>query len=210
MDRRRTDDAGRLTGRVAHAYARAMRTTAAALVCFLTVAVGCATADVPELAAGGQRLRTGKSDPDPGMRELGPIEAINGSGCGGFGAKGTYEGALNELKNRGAAMGADYVQIFTMTEPHRTASCYDDEFTIRGMAFKASAAPRARPRRAPVATPAADDSDGEESAARTCEPVCSPGFVCRDGVCEPVCNPPCEKGETCTRKRVCEPTPPGA
>jgi hypothetical protein len=48
------------------------------------------------------------------------------------------------------------------------------------------------------AKPAAAKSDG-------CDPPCSPGFACKANVCEPVCNPACEKGEICTRKRVCEP-----
>jgi hypothetical protein len=43
-----------------------------------------------------------------------------------------------------------------------------------------------------------------------CDPICSPGFACRDGQCIPQCNPPCEAGEICTRKRVCEPAPAAA
>ncbi|HEY6863507.1 MAG TPA: hypothetical protein VI319_06365, partial [Burkholderiales bacterium] len=112
-----------------------------------------------------------------------------------------------ELKNRGAAMHADYVQIYTVTEPHSETGCYDNKFVIRGTAFKAA--------RATVPAAKAADSDSAETApkaapASSCDPPCSPGFACKAGACEPVCNPACEKGETCTRKRICEPTPAGA
>jgi hypothetical protein len=57
-------------------------------------------------------------------------------------------------------------------------------------------------RDAPVKTQAAAAAEGSEPA---CDPICSPGFVCREGECLPQCNPPCESGEICSRKRVCEP-----
>jgi hypothetical protein len=52
-------------------------------------------------------------------------------------------------------------------------------------------------------------SAAPEAPAGDCSPPCSPGFACKAGVCEPQCNPACEKGEICTRKRVCEPAPTG-
>jgi hypothetical protein len=45
---------------------------------------------------------------------------------------------------------------------------------------------------------------------RPCDPICSPGFACAAGQCIPQCNPPCEAGETCNRKRLCEPAAAGA
>jgi len=42
-------------------------------------------------------------------------------------------------------------------------------------------------------------------APTACQPICSPGFACHDGHCIPQCNPPCQAGEICSRKRVCEP-----
>ena len=39
----------------------------------------------------------------------------------------------------------------------------------------------------------------------TCEPICSPGFACDNGVCIPQCNPACIDGETCGRDRLCHP-----
>jgi hypothetical protein len=56
--------------------------------------------------------------------------------------------------------------------------------------------------KSPTVPPAAAPSEA-------CTPPCSPGFACRAGACEPQCNPACDKGEVCTRKRVCEPAPAG-
>ena len=39
--------------------------------------------------------------------------------------------------------------------------------------------------------------------AGTCEPTCSPGFLCNTGTCMPQCNPACADGETCGNDRTC-------
>lgn len=97
---------------------------------------GCATAKGIPLNAGADKIEIGKRDPDSNMMSIGPIEVIHGSGCGGFGAKGTYEGAYNMLRNKALSMGAAYVQLITITEPHSEYGCYDNKFVIRGLAFK--------------------------------------------------------------------------
>jgi hypothetical protein len=43
-------------------------------------------------------------------------------------------------------------------------------------------------------------------AELTCDPICSPGFVCERGTCLPQCNPSCASDEICTRQRLCAPT----
>jgi hypothetical protein len=96
----------------------------------------CVTAEIPPVQGPAAAVKIGKSDPTPDMQEVGPIEARNGSGCGVYGALGTYEGALAELKNKAASMGADYVQVFTMREPYSDGSCRHNDFTIRGLAFR--------------------------------------------------------------------------
>lgn len=101
----------------------------------LVVIAGCATASVPRLSPAAQEVRTGKGDPPGEMQELGPVEATNGSGCGGFGERGTYEGAMVVLRNKAASLGATYVQIFTMSEPHREPGCHVNAFVIRGTAY---------------------------------------------------------------------------
>jgi hypothetical protein len=109
----------------------------------LAVLVGsaCATAEIPPVEGPAAAVKIGKSDPTPDMQEVGPIEANNGSGCGAYGALGSYEGALAVLKNKAATMGADYVQIFTMREPYSDGGCRHNDFTIRGIAFRSGKAP---------------------------------------------------------------------
>jgi hypothetical protein len=115
-----------------------------ALLLIALLAFACVTttaADIP-LTSGATKVKTGKADADPGQyEEVGPIEASSGSGCGGFGSRGTYEATYNALRNRAAEMKADYVEIMTMTEPHANPGCFDNAFVIRGMAYRLKAAP---------------------------------------------------------------------
>src|SRR6185436_2486478 len=110
----------------------------AALVVGLLLGLGCATVPPPPtLAAGAEQVRTGKGDPDPGMEELGPIEVWDGKRCGHLGKRGSFKHVMIRLKNKAAEMEADYVQIFTITEPHPvTSTCFDDRFVVRGVAFR--------------------------------------------------------------------------
>jgi len=108
-----------------------------ALVVGLLLGLGCATVPPPTLAEGAEQVRTGKGDPDPGMEELGPIEVWDGRRCGHLGKRGSFKHVMIRLKNKAVEMQADYVQIFTITEPHAvTSSCFDDRFVVRGMAFR--------------------------------------------------------------------------
>ena len=61
-------------------------------------------------------------------------------------------------------------------------------------------------RETPAKAPASPAPAGDGPA---CDPICSPGFACREGQCLPQCNPPCEAGEICSRKRICESTAQG-
>lgn len=69
---------------------------------------------------------------------MGHLTGSDGSGCGAFGSRGTYEGTVNSLKNQAHAIGADFVQIFTITEPHFRPGCFDNVYTISGSAYKKS------------------------------------------------------------------------
>jgi hypothetical protein len=95
---------------------------------------GCASTQV-NLTNAGKKVKVGKSDPADNYSELGPVTAVNGSGCGAFGSRGTYDGAVATLKNKGANMGGDYIQIFTLTEPHFRPGCFDNEYKISGTLF---------------------------------------------------------------------------
>ncbi len=106
------------------------------LLCLTAISVGCATAPMVVLAPGADQVKIAKADSAAGLTEIGPIEVSHGSGCGGFGTKGTYEGSYKMLKNKGVEIGATYIQLITVTEPHASASCYVNKFTMRGIAFK--------------------------------------------------------------------------
>jgi hypothetical protein len=99
--------------------------------------LGCGgSAPRVELVPRAADVRTAKSDPPDGYSEIGPIEAVHGSGCGDLGKLGTYEGAFNTLRNKAVEVGATYVRINSMTEPHLEGDCYDDRFIIRGTAYR--------------------------------------------------------------------------
>lgn len=105
------------------------------LLLLTALMAGCAGPAVV-LSQGGSAVKVGKSDPADNYKEIGPITATDGEGCGGFGYRGTYDRAVTLLKNRAYQMGGDYVQIFTMQEPHSTYGCFVNTYTISGTLFK--------------------------------------------------------------------------
>lgn len=96
---------------------------------------GCATPAV-KLQDTARAVKVGKSDPTDNYSEIGPITAIDGKGCGGFGYRGTYDRAIVLLKNKAASQGGDYVQIFTITEPYFSPGCFNNVYKINGTLFK--------------------------------------------------------------------------
>jgi hypothetical protein len=107
---------------------------------------------------------------------------------------------IDRLRREACATGADTIYAFS-------------EAIDKGTALSATFArrmPRQPAAAAPVPAPAAAAPMPALGAAGAdaCNPICSPGFACKVGVCEPQCNPACEAGEICTRKRVCEPATP--
>jgi len=104
---------------------------------FFVSLLGCAPAPPVVVSPGASEVRTGKADPGEGSQELGPITATHGGGCGMFGHEGSYEGATALLKQQAARMGADYVQIYQIVEPHWQVGCgMYKGFTIRGTAYR--------------------------------------------------------------------------
>ncbi|TRZ89904.1 MAG: hypothetical protein D4R88_04580 [Methanosarcinales archaeon] len=105
------------------------------LVFSLFVLGGCAAPQV-RLTAGAEVVRVAKADPPDNYEDIGPVSGFDGEGCGGFGYLGTYERAITNIKNRAYSLGADYVQIFTITEPHYRPNCFDNEYKLSGTAYK--------------------------------------------------------------------------
>ena len=86
---------------------------------------------------GAQSVRVDKADPPQGYVTVGPISAVDGHGCGGFGRAGSYLNAINQLRNEALTMGADYVEIYSLIPPHSETGCFVDAYQIAGMAYKA-------------------------------------------------------------------------
>jgi hypothetical protein len=106
----------------------------------LTVAFvfGCGTATpAPAPATGpGASIRVDKSPPAAGAQALGTLQAVDGKGCGLFGTLGTYEGAVAKLREQAQKVGADYVQLTSVTEPRAERQCVEKEYKLTGVAFR--------------------------------------------------------------------------
>jgi hypothetical protein len=190
------------------------------LAAMLGLLLACgAAAPATLLTPQGQTVEAGRGPPPLGARNLGPIDASHGGGCGLLAQRGTYEGALAGLRNLAAEIGGNYVQIESVIEPHDDSGCTTGGFAIRGVVFfvpqgSPQVAPPPRspptptPAPAPTPTPTPTPAPAPAPAPGLCDPLCSPGFVCTRGVCTPVCNPACEADEICTRRRTCEPVAP--
>jgi hypothetical protein len=153
----------------------------------------CGGGDVAPLTPSAQSVSTGEAPP-AGARYIGAVRGSSGSGCGVFGVKGSYEGALADLRNRAAELGGNFVKIENVIGPHDESGCHSSAFEIRGVLFM-------------IAQDVPSPSGPSPNNAAECDPPCSPGFGCQAGTCTPMCNPPCLTGEVCSRRRICEPAP---
>ena len=122
---------------------------------------GCATSPI-QLDPGAQAVKVAKSDPTDNFQEIGPVSGYNGQGCGLYGSLGTYEGAVTDLKNNAHAMGADFVQIFTINEPSSEPLCWDNQYTLSGTAYR-------KVRSAPSPMPIVEERKEKSTAERLLE-----------------------------------------
>lgn len=107
-------------------------------------AAGCAAAEVA-VVPDASRVRVGSQLPVGVYEQLGAVTAQHGGGCGLYGTRGNYEGAFTLLRNKAANLGADYVQILRVTEPHLEGICMNQAFVIDGIAYKITQRPSAPP-----------------------------------------------------------------
>ena len=128
--------------------------------------------------------------PGPGYVEVAQI-TIEGDRSFGAGTYRNPQEFANVVHDRICAAGGDTL----ITEVNGFG------VIARGIVLRrvASAAPAPAPVPAPVPAPA-------PAPASTCEPLCSPGFLCDAGTCIPQCNPRCAAGETCGNDRTCHPS----
>lgn len=103
----------------------------------ILVLVGCSATQV-SMHPDSVNVQVGTNPPSEGYTQLGPITARHGGGCGLYGAQGSFEGAMNILRNVAAQRGADYVQIIRQQGEHMTGLCLDRGYTIDGFAYKKS------------------------------------------------------------------------
>ncbi len=76
--------------------------------------------------------------PSGKYRNLGPITATHGHGCGLFGSRGDFEGAVIILREKAVARGANYVQIIKQQGEFIREPCLDRTYIIDGFAYKTS------------------------------------------------------------------------
>ena len=107
------------------------------LITTLALVSGCAAAQVT-LIPGAERVVLHKGDAPRNAVEVGPVEVTHGYGCGAFGAKGTYTGAYQVLRNKAWRLGANFVRIDVITRPFMNTrqGCFDNRFILLGVAFR--------------------------------------------------------------------------
>jgi hypothetical protein len=107
------------------------------LALFSSLIVGCSMHPMKvELSDKGKNIVVKELKPDNSYKLISPLSVSDGSGCRDFGYLGTKEDAIKTLQNKASDMQADYVQITSVTKPHLDGGCYDNKYTIMGIAYK--------------------------------------------------------------------------
>ena len=75
------------------------------LVCVVSLINLVACSSAPPVKPEGDNVKVSRDPADEDCKELGPVEGRNSS------AKGTFDDALEDLKQDAAGKGANYVQI---------------------------------------------------------------------------------------------------
>lgn len=212
---------------------------AAAAACSVVV-LGCQTA---HLSSKGANVATSSTAPvdagwDPAScTQLGYVVGRGGGSFGGgwISNEELVRYAMNDLRNKAAALGANYVQHDSpgMGQSGSGGATTTSTATVSGTAYRctqkggATVASAARPSCIKGVTQActgpggctggqaclpdgsgfgACDCGGASSAtAGDCDPPCSPGFTCVERACKPSCNPECARSEVCRADRTCGP-----
>lgn len=146
---------------------------AALIGLLMVVLVACGTRKLVRPTPEGAKVVVGTGTRPEGLKYIGDVEGSDGSGAGLYGTPGTRTTALNELKNRAAAMGATYVLIIQEKEPGSGLATEYPKYRIRGEAYG----------------PGGHDNDTEEPATGTAggecygNGTCNEGLNCADGRC---------------------------
>ena len=105
------------------------------IVVFL-LTTSCASPPV-QMTPGAEKVLVSRTDPADNFELIGPVTAQDGSGCGMYGRRGSYDDAVVAIRVKAAQMGANYVAIITITQPHRANQyCFANAYSISGMAYR--------------------------------------------------------------------------
>lgn len=129
-------------------------------------------------------VQVSKAEPPPYCIPVGAVIA------GGYGPEDAYGG----LRKRAADAGGNYVVMDGLAPGG-----------IFGRAFRCPVGPAPVPvmANAPASPPPHAGPAAAPPAAASCEPECSPGYLCLKGACVSACNPPCASGQRCEADRLC-------
>jgi hypothetical protein len=108
-------------------------------ICCAVFTLSSACAGHAPPANSADSVRVDKGPPGPGAQPIRALRAVDGHGCGLFGTLGTYEGASANLRDQARAIGADYVQVTEVKEPHASRECVEKEYTLLGIAYRTTA-----------------------------------------------------------------------
>jgi hypothetical protein len=105
------------------------------LVFLLTTS--CTSPPAQLMTPDAERVLVSRTDPADNFELIGPITAQDGSGCGIYGRRGSYDNAVVALRVKAAQMGTNYVAITTITQPHLASqNCFANAYIISGMAYR--------------------------------------------------------------------------
>lgn len=138
-----------------------------------------------------------KVEPPEACRALGALEGRDTDrwAAGGL----SYGAALLDLRKKAVNGGGNRLVVDEVTSPRATD--YLPAFVIQARLFKCPAAGAGSPVARAASAPA---------PVKTCEPDCSPGYICLRGSCVSACNPLCGAGERCGADRICRADPTAA
>ena len=103
-------------------------------IAIASLAFACASP--PEVGPVAAGVLLSKEPPAAGLTQLGFVAGVHGFGCGFAGLRGNEAGAMADLRNKAAAMGANYVQIREFVAPYSDGSCLHNEYRIEGTAYR--------------------------------------------------------------------------
>jgi hypothetical protein len=115
------------------------------LVCVvLVILAGCASKKPEPPAPGAETVRVSTSHPGESFLELGPVNGVDGQGCGDTGKRGSRDGAVASLMKNAFAQGGTYVLVQTLHEPRQVGDCFVNTYRINGTAYREAKATAAR------------------------------------------------------------------